>query len=79
MTEPDYLFRTEVILNLTDNLIEVRWSNNGPPPGLEAPEEIEAVNQANAERVANELLEAVEIARSRSGFVGDLSRRSRRR
>lgn len=66
MPEPDDLFRTEVMLNLTDNLIVVSWATNGPPPGLEAPAEIEAVNQAGALRVAGELLEAVEIARKRS-------------
>lgn len=66
MPEPDDLFRTEVVLSLTDNLIWVRWSSNRPPPGLEAPAEIEAVNQAGAERVAVELMEAVEIARARS-------------
>lgn len=66
--DPDDLSRTEVILNLTDNLISVRWASD-TLSALEAPAEIEAVNQANALRVSSELLEAVEIARSRSKGV----------
>jgi len=63
---PDDLTRTEVMLNLTDNAIWVRWAVDFVESDLEAPAEIEAVNQAHAERVAHELLEAAEIARKRS-------------
>ena len=63
---PDDLTRTEVMLSLTDNEIWVRWSCDYQRDGLEYPDEIEAVNQTNAERVAGELLEAVKIARKRS-------------